>query len=57
MSSYPLYITEDLKEKLETIAKNERRSLNAQILYILDTWVEKRAAALKTQGDWPDKSA
>lgn len=52
MSSYPLYISDDLKEKLETIAKNERRSLNAQILFILDTWVEKREAALKTQGDF-----
>lgn len=55
MSSYPLYLSDELKEKLETIAKSERRSLNAQILYIIDTWVEKREAALKSQGDWPDK--
>ena len=81
MSSYPLYFDDDLKLKINKIAQIKHRSLNAQIIHILEGWLrdqptedeetqsaitesnpgshiqtpEERAAALKTQGDWPEK--
>jgi len=82
MSSYPLYISDDLKNVIAKLSQKKHRSMNAQILHILENWVNQqthdpethsaitpsnpaasvqtdaeRAAALKTQGDWPDKTA
>lgn len=108
MSSYPLYMPDELKDNLAKIAKEQHRSLNSQILHLLSCWlndkpvdpetqsaitdsnpgahivkpinsvtsepqstitdtirgrarheqtVEERAEALKSQGDWPDKSS
>jgi hypothetical protein len=42
-------------EKIFRITVNEHRSVNQQINMILDNWLKDREAALKTQGDWPDK--
>lgn len=69
MAQYPLVLDNDTKLKLERIAKRHHRSLNNLLNLILDEWLDtrtadgpheqsgaERAAALKTQGDWSDKS-
>ena len=70
MAQYPLVLENDKKRNLERIAKLNSRSLNNLLNLIIDEWLanrtadvaheqtnEERAAALKTQGDWPDKTA
>lgn len=42
-SNLSIVIPNELKEKLQELAKEERRSMSAQVVYIIEQYLEERA--------------
>lgn len=55
MARLPLDLPDELKKRIAHYALVDRRSMNMQIVKICEEYVEKRDAALRTQGDWDNK--
>ena len=49
MKSLNLRLPEDLLNAIKEIAKDERRSINAQIIYILEQYANAKKEKSKTQ--------
>lgn len=50
MKSLNLRISEDLLKAIKEIAEKERRSINAEILYILEQYAKQKREENKPQG-------
>jgi predicted transcriptional regulator len=50
MKMLSLRLPDDLHQDLKELAEKEHRSLHAQIIYILEKYIERWKAEKKTQG-------
>lgn len=54
MASYALRLPKELKEHIETLARKDKRSLNAEIIYLLEL-VAGKLADLEDRSDLEER--